>query len=47
MINARNYFTGEQKEYSKATFLQTVQEEIRSKKITEMAKPQAQPQPAK
>ncbi|MFZ5630976.1 MAG: threonine--tRNA ligase [Spirochaetota bacterium] len=39
MINARNYFTGEQREYSLQDFLATVQEEIRTKRITEMAKP--------
>lgn len=39
MINARNYFTGEQREYSLQHFLATVQEEIHSKRITEIAKP--------
>lgn len=35
IINARNYFTGEQKEFARAEFLALVQEEIRTKKITE------------
>ena len=38
LINARNYFTGEQKEYSQAEFLAAVQEEIRTKKITDIVK---------
>lgn len=37
-INARNYFTGEQKEYALGAFLQILQEEIHSKKITELKK---------
>lgn len=37
-INARNYFTGEQKEYTFGEFLQILQEEIHSKKITELKK---------
>ncbi|HRP68897.1 MAG TPA: threonine--tRNA ligase, partial [Turneriella sp.] len=41
IINARNYFTGEQKEFSQDEFLKMVQEEIRQKKITEMVKPYA------
>ena len=39
MINARNDFTGEQREYTLQDFMATVQEEIRSKRITEIAKP--------
>ncbi|MBN8220053.1 MAG: threonine--tRNA ligase [Spirochaetes bacterium] len=35
IINARNYFTGEQKEFARAEFMALVQEEIRTKKITE------------
>jgi threonyl-tRNA synthetase len=35
IINARNYFTGEQKEYAKADFLSQVREEIKTKRITE------------
>lgn len=38
VLNARNYFTGEQREFSQDEFLKTVQEEIRTKKIIEMAK---------
>lgn len=38
LINARNYFTGEQKEYSREEFFGTVQEEIRTKKIREIVK---------
>lgn len=38
-LNARNYFTGEQREYSVPEFIAAVQEEIRTKRITEMAKP--------
>lgn len=41
IINARNYFTGEQKEFSQEEFMKTVKEEIRTKKITEIAKPSA------
>lgn len=37
-INARNYFTGEQKEYAMGEFLQILQHEIHSKKITEFKK---------
>jgi threonyl-tRNA synthetase len=37
IINARNYFTTEQKEYARADFLRLVQEEIRTKQITEFA----------
>lgn len=39
-INARNYFSGEQREYSQAEFLATLQSEIRTKKITEIVKSQ-------
>ena len=39
-INARNYFSGEQREYSQAEFLDTLQNEIRAKKITEIVKSQ-------
>ncbi len=39
MINARNYFTGEQREYSLQDFMELVKGEIRSKRITEIAKP--------
>ncbi len=34
-INARNYFTGEQKDYDQAEFLSMLQEEIREKRIQE------------
>jgi len=37
-INARNYFTGEQREYALQEFMAEVQEEIRSKRITALAK---------
>lgn len=35
VINARNYFTGEQKEFARAEFMALVKEEIRTKRITE------------
>jgi threonyl-tRNA synthetase len=38
VINARSYFTGEQREYSLHDFLAMVQEEIRTKRITELKK---------
>jgi threonyl-tRNA synthetase len=41
MINARNYFTGEQKEYSQTEFLSTVLGDIRTRRITEVVKAEA------
>lgn len=38
IINARNYFTGEQKEFSKADFMNLLQNEIRNKTITGVSK---------
>ena len=37
MINARNYFTGEQKEFARDEFSRIIQDEIRTKKITDLA----------
>lgn len=37
MINARNYFTGEQKEFTRDEFSRIIQDEIRTKKITDLA----------
>jgi threonyl-tRNA synthetase len=41
MINARNYFTGQQKEYSQTEFLSTVLGDIRTRRITEVVKAEA------
>lgn len=38
IVNARNYFTGEQKEYTRSQFMTLLQDEIATKKILEMVK---------
>lgn len=40
MVNARNYFTGEQKEYSQEEFIELLVDEVKSKRIQEMTKKQ-------